>query len=303
MSEAMAKREEFEVVFDGDEVADGTMQVRDFAPSLLALGDLFDAVNEVGFENREKISFRVKADFEHGSFHISLELVQSLFQGFVSIFNSEEAAALERFLNIAGITGTLGLIGLVLRTKGKKPTKVIEYTESFKLEYDDSDSVEVPKLVWKLFNHAKARRALESFVKPLKTGVVSKIKLGKKNAQPKVIEQRQSDYFDAPKEKDGETVNESNKRLQLVTIQFQNAGKWKFSDGGSKLSAHITDPEYEKKIANREVNFADGDILDVTLRTTQWQENGDLKAKHEIIKVFAHRPPGAEQMKIRLPNP
>jgi hypothetical protein len=285
----MSKSENFEVVFDGEAVEDGTMAVRDFAPSMLALGDLFDSANEVGFDGQEIISLRVKADFEKASFHISLELVQGLYANIVTIFNTPEAQALSTLMGIVGVSG-IGVIGFLLSERGRKPKRVFTVTESrtVRVEYEEGDSIEVPEKVWKLANNQKARRALEAFVKPLKTEGIRFLKIGKKKTNPTVIKQNQAEYFDAPKEKESEMVSEAEKMLRIVTLHFKDGLKWKFNDGGSSITAQIMDPDFAKKIKNGEIHFKSDDLLKAKVRTTQWQEKGELKAKHEIIQVLSH---------------
>ena len=64
------------IVYDGPAVADGSMNVRDLAPAMLAIGSLFEAANNVTNGQRARVNIKVRAT-SSGSFHILYEVLQA----------------------------------------------------------------------------------------------------------------------------------------------------------------------------------------------------------------------------------
>ncbi len=67
---------ELEILFDGEAVHEGRMNVRDLAPSMLAVGALFESANNVLNGTRASLNVNVKAT-SSSSFHIVYEVTQS----------------------------------------------------------------------------------------------------------------------------------------------------------------------------------------------------------------------------------
>jgi hypothetical protein len=53
---------QFSVAFGGPAVDDGTMPIRDLAPALLALGDVFSAASRTLYPDREPVALNIKAN-------------------------------------------------------------------------------------------------------------------------------------------------------------------------------------------------------------------------------------------------
>ena len=76
----MADVSQFQIRFDGEALRSGLMDVRELAPSLLAVGDLIESANRVLNGDRATISVQVKGEFKTGSFPVALVVSQSLIE-------------------------------------------------------------------------------------------------------------------------------------------------------------------------------------------------------------------------------
>ncbi len=90
----MAARDEpqFSIIYDGEALASGSIDAKDLAPALLALADVIDEAQPLVPQLESRITLRVRAGFERGSFEIHLELAK-LYQQFVGLFSGARTRA------------------------------------------------------------------------------------------------------------------------------------------------------------------------------------------------------------------
>ena len=70
------------------------MSIKDLAPALLAVGELFDAANAILNEDAAKVEAHVKATSE-GSFEVALEFVQTgLLDQAINLFSGDPVTAI-----------------------------------------------------------------------------------------------------------------------------------------------------------------------------------------------------------------
>jgi hypothetical protein len=159
----------FSIVYDGQAVAEGAIEARDLAPALLALAEVFEEAQSVVPQPDARITLRVRAGFERGSFEVHLELVK-LYQQVVSLFTGQDATALAnlfQILGIAGVAGLLGILQLIKRARGRKPVSVtIEHTQRVRIVFEGDDPIEVDRRVWQLFSKMSVRKAIEQVIAP-----------------------------------------------------------------------------------------------------------------------------------------
>jgi hypothetical protein len=100
------------------------------------------------------------------------------------------------------------------------------------------------------------------------------------------VPQDEAQYYDAPKEHEGETVTVADTRVMIVAPSFQPGNKWRVSDGSRTIFVSIDDPHFAHAVQAGVEAFRKGDILDVQLQTRQWMEGRELKAEHSIVRVL-----------------
>ena len=121
-------RADFSIAYDGPVLQDGTMDVRDLAPALLAVGQFFDSANRVLNGDRASIRVNVVATND-GSFEVLLGLDQSLIDQAFDFLASDDITAaihLKELLAGAVCSGIFvgGIITYLKRTKRRRPDKL-----------------------------------------------------------------------------------------------------------------------------------------------------------------------------------
>ena len=103
----MSGQAEFSIAYDGEALRTGSMNVRDLAPALLAVGQLFGTANNTLNEDRASIKVNVVAT-GHGSFEVFLELEQ-VGRQLINLFSSDSVVAVLNLKTL--LIGGSGAVG------------------------------------------------------------------------------------------------------------------------------------------------------------------------------------------------
>jgi hypothetical protein len=302
----MSNNSAFYVSYDGPALATHEMDVKELAPALLAIGELFEEANKALNGERVRIAVNMKA-VEAGSVEVALSVAQSIPAHVVDLFSSNTSTAivngfsLMEILGIAGKGGIVGggLIGLIKWLKNRDIKNIVRLdTGDAKIEVEGGETrISTMKEV-KLLGILNIRKSVEAFVKPLERDGIDKVSFIKDDYREEITKD-ELPYFKAPivdEEPIGETTSE--KSLQIISPTFQDGGKWKFTDGTASFFADIHDTEFTQKVQNNEIAFAKDDVLNVLLKSKQSLVNGQIKAEHSIVKILGHR---SAAVQIQLP--
>lgn len=297
----------FNVKYDGVALANNEMNVKDFAPALLSIGELLEEVNSLINKDKANIEVNIKAT-EKGSVKIWLSVAQNLLQQATSLFNSDSVNAVinaKEILCMLGICGggCGGVIGLIKWRKNRKIKNVTKLNDgNFKIELQDGEMKIFKENEVKLFRMLTIRKKLEAFIKkPLDKEGIDSVSFSdnEKIEDEQKISKEDKDYFIAPEiaqelidERDIET------NLTIINISFQQDGKWKFSDGIAVFFADIEDLEFIGKVQKNQAAFAKDDILKVILHRKQFIFEGNIKTEYIVKKVTDHR---SAAVQIELP--
>lgn len=289
---------QFQFAFEGEAIQDGTIEVNDLAPALLALGDLVEEANKYVSNGRASVTLRVRAESQGGSFKIALEVAQHWYSQFVDYFTSPEANALATFLAIIGISGGIGIIQLIKKGKGKKPTTVVEIDQStrVRVEFEGEKPIEVERKAFDLFNNVRARNAISRVVRPLRGKGVDELRFFHRGKETVKIAQDEADCFRLPDSEEDELVSETETILRIIAISFKEGNKWRLSDGGNTYFIALLDEEFLGRVHRGDIRFGENDCLRVVLRLRQWYEESELKIAREILKVVEHIPSGRQSL-------
>ncbi len=95
-------------------------------------------------------------------------------------------------------------------------------------------------------------------------------------------------------------VEEHTKVVIIKAVFERSERKWQFVWNGIRISAPIKDQTFFDRLAKREFEFGQGDILDVILgihKTLDDVSGAYINDKYEIVKVLSHTP-GPKQMEM-----
>jgi hypothetical protein len=289
------------IVFDGDAVQSGTMDVRAFAPALLALSDVLDEANKLLNGPDYAVQLRVKHDVRHGSFDIGLHVVQTLLSKILDLFGGHHIGVKELLeilgmaVPIAGATG-VGLVKLVKVVRGRKVVKVefVDGQKSVRLTFEGDDELVISRQVFLLFNDLTIRRAMSLFLAPLQRDGIDSLEV--RSSKGTVIESVVKDELPVfepppPAEVAPQKIEESEfpKVYTIVGISFKEGNKWKVTDGQSIISVTIEDTDFLAKVDRHDVGFLKDDVIRCTVRQVQSMTSEGLKTETFIKHVTAHQ--------------
>jgi hypothetical protein len=298
-------QDQFQLVYDGPDVRQGSMDVYDLAPALLSVGDLVRETNRFFNQDRSKVAVQVRSDFQRGSFEVALILDQGiveqtkqvLFGGTVVdarglvdlIFGHPESL-------IGGTTLTtgavMGLIKVYKILKGARPAPA-----SVKIEDNSTtliQNINVEAKTAQLYMNDAIRSHVDRVVRPLAKVGIDFLEVRKEKQLIDRLEKAdvpERVYESSPESGMSEVLFDSREALlNVIKVDFEK-GKWRFSDGTAKFAAAINDSVFQAKLDNREIGFYKGDVLRVRLKTTQIvQAAGNLKTEYSIEEVLEHSP-------------
>jgi hypothetical protein len=298
----MPEMANFRISYDGPALESHEMDIKELAPALLAVGVLLEEANHVVNEGKARVSVKVKGSFQSGSFLIDFIVRQDV-HNVIDFFAGNplvvSAVNLSTLLGIISGTG-YGVIKLILWIKGRIIKRLAEKdNDRIILELSDGDSMEVDRVVIELYRNVKIRQSLEDVItKPLSKEGIESFKAEDKRKKGVKILKSEKDLFKAPPAEDELLAEqEKEKRLQIISISFQEGNKWRFTDGNVSFFANVTDEAFTKAVQSNEEYFAKDDILTVLLKEKQWSTLCGLKTEYEIVKVIKHQR-GARQLKL-----
>lgn len=119
---------ELEVVFEGQALESGKIDARLLGASLVAYSEVFRRANELANGEVSEAAVLVEANFETGSFDVSLELIQNIVESAKAFITAHQ------FLSAAELAAALGflwskrasLLSVLKWLKGKKPETITQ---------------------------------------------------------------------------------------------------------------------------------------------------------------------------------
>lgn len=299
MTSRSDKEVEFSVSYDGDALAQNTMDVRDLAPALLALGQSFERANSLFNGNRASVSLHIRAT-KPGSFEIGL-LLQQLLEGATDVLSGDlmvSAFVLKELLVGGGGQGIIGLLQLLKQLHGKKPKQIDETRDGITFEADNI-KLFIPTEVARLYNDRPTRDNIEAVIRPLLKQGIDTVVFKENNEEIESIQKSEAGYFNSGDYDSDNSVEHviPRQRLQIASLTFDKDGKWRLSDGANIHWYTMDDQNFLKEIQQGK-RFGKDDILICEVLLIQNIDvNGKLKLEYVVKRVLKHIPP-AQQLSL-----
>lgn len=282
----------FTVVYDGPALREHAMDVRDLAPAMLALGQLFDAANTALHGEDRRIKLRVQAT-SPSSFQIGFEVVQTLGENLVAFLSGPETTAAANLVTLVTGTGAAyGLFKLLKWLRGRSPSKVEKLADnSVRLTIGD-ETIDIPLDLLRLYQDIAVRAAAQRVIEePLKKEGIDSFEVRDAGGAVVRVEKTEAVYFAKPQIPDETLVNEVRRSaFSIISLAFKEDNKWRLHDGTNSISADIDDEDFLQKVDTNQISFSKGDILICDVRVVQKRTDQGLKTEYTVERVVEHRP-------------
>lgn len=268
-----------------------SMDVRQLAPSLLALADLFVvAHNHVGspFELPPALEVTAQRD---GSLIVDMWLAWAEQRDtLIGIMSSDGASAAANAAELATVViGGLRWVVKRDRVGGEQSVEPIA-PDQLRVRWADGTEIEAPVEAQQLIESMDFRRVSGRVFEPLRQQGVDEIDLRSGNRHA-IIRRENLGAFNAPPE----DPNLISDYTRVVTIRVETLGmnpgnKWRVNDGSGSVWVSVNDLGFVDKMASGEERFAPSDVLVVEMRDRQFREgDSGLAMERSIERVLEHR--------------
>ena len=317
----------FLLSYDGPALAAGSIDVRELAPALLSVGDLFYETNKVA-GGRTDVGVHMRAT-RAGSFEVLLEIVLPLLPLAPEMNKGIRPRDLIRLLfGEPQRDGPLGLLGLIQAMRGeplppdrdapalrdrradsvvgvrsRSETAGEQPRERRSLSPEPPPPMPAqfnitihgsPNITFRdLYNNTKIRKSVDGITKPLaSTGIETmSIRSGPSEEPFVVIPKSDRECY----ESNGKEVilrdDVRTMELEIVSPIFRRRNRWRFHDGYATMYAYITDERFWTDVDEGESGFRKGDVLICEVRSVETSTRvGKLRVIHTIPRVLEHIP-------------
>lgn len=282
-------RADFTLTYDGPALKGHEMDVRDLAPAMLAVGELFDAMNQQLNGETAEVQINVKAH-EPGCFSVVFDIVQGWRDGAISLLTGDFVAAAINLKEL--LLGGAGLIWWIRTYRGRAPDKVEKLSGNMIRVHYDGQTFDVPLQLLRLYQDLAVRTALEKVVyRPLQNPGIDLVEFGPRKSPAQRVSETEADWFKAPEIAEKVLVSDTREAaFSILSLAFKEDNKWRLHDGSSPISVTIEDETFLRKVDQNVIRFAKGDVLVCEVEFTQKQGAKGLVTENIVKKVKRHIP-------------
>jgi hypothetical protein len=302
------------LAYEGPAVRDGFMEVRDLAPALLGLQEIFDAANRICNGERTHVSIVIGTPSKPASFPIDFVVVASILDaarqmlGMVNLKGAKELAEV-----VFGKEGVIGLFRFLKERGAGKVQKIQDLKDGTVLVSvvgDNNVVLTMPaaKEVLALADDAIAQHGVQRMAQPLRTPGVERLETREGGARRALVEASDLSALTslALREDLGDVITASE-RETVVTVtrpNFEPHRRWGLRVGrSSSFGAEVLDQEFLDQVERHQLTFGKGDSLRVLLRERITLDGeGKPQAHHQVLKVLQVLPAVVDQQRRLFPS-
>lgn len=286
------------IAYTGPLVDDGTMDVQELGPALMALSALVNEANKVLNDDNSTIAVKVNADLKKGSFEIQLELIRTLAAQLQSLFTPN--VTMEQLIAYLGLAGSVqslvggpNLVDVIKWVKNRVITKATKHKDGTVTLESETDHITVNVNVVNIYQSVPVRESFDKLVEPTRReGIDSfQVRADKDKTVVQSIKKEEAKCFEFDSGKIGNVkekveVTETDEWVNILTVNFEDL-KWRFMSDENKFYAKMDDEDFIKQIDNGDQSFTKGDMLKIRRERTQIRKaDGTIKNEYKVIKVL-----------------
>ena len=276
------------------------MSVRDLAPSLQALGELFDRASFLLYSNGAVTDLKVTAT-PPGSFEVvlSIEMVRIAATMLASPLLTSALNVREMIVIALSVLKHIKGDRAILRSQSNEQT-IQEMAKAnlrlgnleLSMQASDETTRQVLLAALTLVKDQQIRGAFRRVAEPVGRDGVERLSVKEdRNELESIGKQDLPSFGPLPEENDVVDAIIPRQWLKVVSPHLgEQNGRWKFHDGNRVNWYSIRDQSFENEVKKGARGFRYGDILECQVRQIQQVfSGGRIKTDFEILRVFAHR--------------
>ena len=293
--------------FDGEGLKDNFIDVKDLAPSLIALSDLIQESNKLINGDKTTINVKVNADIKQGCFEVLLMFDFSVVENLKDLVTPETTRSIKEILEWLEIIssligeepvgaggGLLGLLSLIKIFKGKPIDKnqiIGKYGNNYTINTGGGDLI-INEQTFIIHNAPSIRKLTQDFLSPLHNKGIDSIELYDDDKTHNILNHKDYkpflDYDDWSEEKaHNTTTNITTRHLVVYKPEFnEDAKRWSFLLDEKSINVDISKTTIAKDVFVRG-GVRVGDTYKVKLEEEEHKtDTGQYRTIYKILKVL-----------------
>lgn len=279
---AVIAEEAFAVRYKGPALQAGEMDVRDLAPALLAMAEVFQETHAMLNPTSPQISLQIRAA-SRGS--VVVDLVIHLPDAIAAL----ALPAPEMVKQV--LEGFKALFELVKMMRGRKAEDIEQRLSPGEVNFIDKEtSLSVRAGIFELSKNAKVRKQMSRVVEPVRREGIEQLEVLSGGRLLVKVNKQDAPYFDPPAPAPAlpPTSTEEERLVTLESVEFKEGNRWDLTDGNASFSAKIADESFLSEVDAGEA-FRKGDQLRCRVLIEQSVDGkGQLHASYTVTQVFQH---------------